>query len=197
LFRAFDADTSTFIVETTGDAWTRAGLDRMEKDEAIGFCEQLFARYLDGHRLMSNAGHLRGSNVWLNFPRVTNATWIMGNVVLMGDAAHSAHFSIGSGTKLALEDAIALARNLADGHAVPQVLQRYEEERKVEVLRLQSAARNSTEWFENVARYTDFEPDQFAYSLLTRSQRVSHENLRLRDSTYVDSVERWFARTAN
>jgi anthraniloyl-CoA monooxygenase len=121
----------------------------------------------------------------------------MGNVVLMGDAAHSAHFSIGSGTKLALEDAIALARAF-DTHRddVPAALAAYEAERKVEVLRLQSAARNSTEWFENVARYANLEPEQFAYSLLTRSQRISHENLRLRDRPWLEGMERWLAERA-
>jgi anthraniloyl-CoA monooxygenase len=122
---------------------------------------------------------------------------VMGNVVLMGDAAHSAHFSIGSGTKLALEDAIALARAF-DGHGadVPGALAAYESERKVEVLRIQSAARNSTEWFENVARYARLEPEQFAYSLLTRSQRISHANLRLRDRPWLEGVERWLAERA-
>ncbi len=117
----------------------------------------------------------------------------MGNVVLMGDAAHSAHFSIGSGTKLALEDAIALARAF-DAHAdVAAALAAYEAERKIEVLRIQSAARNSTEWFENVARYAHLEPEQFAYSLLTRSQRISHENLRLRDRAWLNGMEQWLA----
>jgi anthraniloyl-CoA monooxygenase len=118
----------------------------------------------------------------------------MGNVVLMGDAAHSAHFSIGSGTKLALEDAIALARAFdRHGANVPDALAAYEAERKIDVLRLQSAARNSTEWFENVARYVHLEPEQFAYSLLTRSQRISHENLRLRDRPWLEGMERWLA----
>ena len=121
----------------------------------------------------------------------------MGNVVLMGDAAHSAHFSIGSGTKLALEDAIALARAFdTHGADVPAALAAYEAERKVDVLRIQSAARNSTEWFENVARYAHLEPEQFAYSLLTRSQRISHENLRLRDRPWLEGMERWLAERA-
>ncbi len=193
----FDDDLSTFIVETHEDTWARAGLADADPDASVAFCERLFARHLDGHTLMTNARHLRGS-AWINFPRVSNATWVKDNIVLMGDAAHTAHFSIGSGTKLALEDAIALARTLQDkGNDVPAALAAYEAERKVEVLKLQSAARNSMEWFENVDRYARLEPEQFAYSLLTRSQRVSHENLRLRDRTYVEGVERWFAGRAS
>jgi anthraniloyl-CoA monooxygenase len=192
----FDRDTSTFIVETTEANWRAAGLDQLDAAGTIDFCERLFGPWLDGHRLLTNMRHLRGSQ-WLNFPRVANQHWVMGNVVLMGDAAHSAHFSIGSGTKLALEDAIALARAF-DTHPsdVPAALAAYEAERKLEVLRVQSAARNSTEWFENVARYVHLEPEQFAYSLLTRSQRISHENLRLRDRPWLEGMERWLAARA-
>jgi anthraniloyl-CoA monooxygenase len=187
----FNRDTSTFIVETTEPAWRAAGLDQLDGASTVAFCERLFAPWLDGHRLLANTNHPRGVQ-WTSFPRVANETWVMGNVVLMGDAAHSAHFSIGSGTKLALEDAIALARAF-DGHGA---LAAYESERKVEVLRIQSAARNSTEWFENVARYARLEPEQFAYSLLTRSQRISHANLRLRDRPWLEGVERWLAERA-
>jgi anthraniloyl-CoA monooxygenase len=194
----FDAETSTFIVEAPEDAWLGAGLDQMEKDESIAFCERLFARYLDGHRLMSNASHLRGSSQWIRFPRVVCERWVHHNgrapVVLMGDAAHTAHFSIGSGTKLALEDAIELTRCIARSpDDLAAALQAYESVRAVEVLRIQNAARNSTEWFENVARYVHLPPPQFAYSLLTRSQRISHENLRLRDRRYVEAYEDWIA----
>jgi len=196
----YDADTSTFIVETPEDVWQRAGLDRMSQEEGIAWCERLFAEQLDGHKLMSNASHLRGSAMWIAFPRVVCGRWIHWNgdtpVVLMGDAAHSAHFSIGSGTKLALEDAIELARSFAEQRAVRPALAAYQPARAVEVLKLQSAARNSMEWFENVARYTAMEAPQFAYSMLTRSQRLSHENLRLRDSAYVADFERWIARRA-
>ncbi len=209
----FDGDTSTFIVETPEEVWRRAGLDRMEKDESIAFCENLFGQYLDGHPLMSNAAHLRGSAQWIRFPRVVCRSWVHHNgrapVVLMGDAAHTAHFSIGSGTKLALEDAIELARCIlrscqgrdsrglrqaqAERDSLAQALADYEAVRSVEVLRIQNAARNSTEWFENVARYVHLPPEQFAYSLLTRSQRISHENLRLRDRNYVEEYEDWVA----
>ncbi len=197
----YDAETSTFIVETPEEVWQRAGLDAMSQEEGIAFCERLFARYLDGNKLMSNASHLRGSAIWIRFPRVVCRTWmhwvsIDGRAVpfvLMGDAAHTAHFSVGSGTKLALEDAIALARAMNANADLAAALPAYEAERSVEVLKIQNAARNSTEWFENVDRYTAFEAEQFAYSLLTRSQRISHENLRLRDGAFVARMESWFA----
>ncbi len=191
----FDADTATFIVECSESTWTRFGFDAMSKEESIATCERLFAKHLGGHRLMSNARHLRGSG-WINFPRVLCERWSHENVVLVGDAAATAHFSIGSGTKLAMEGAIALA---ADLHAEPSIaaaLAKYEAARRTEVLRLQSAARNSLEWFEHVERYLHLDPVQFTYSLLTRSQRISHENLRLRDKTWVEGAEAWFQRRA-
>ena len=199
----YDGDTSTFIVETPEEVWRRAGLDEMSQEEGVAFCERLFARYLDGHRLMSNASHLRGSAMWIKFPRIVCREWVHWNaiegrrvpVVLMGDAAHTAHFSIGSGTKLALEDAIELARSFeAHGaQGIDAVLAHYQELRAIEVLKIQSAARNSMEWFENVERYTAMEAEQFAYSMLTRSQRLSHENLRVRDPAYVARFEDWIA----
>ncbi len=198
----YDGDTSTFIVETPEEVWLKAGLDQMEKEDAIAYCEKLFAKYLDGNPLISNSAHLRGSAQWIRFPRVVCRTWVHHNgrqpVVLMGDAAHTAHFSIGSGTKLALEDAIELARVLSDGQneGLEQALARYEAIRSVEVLKIQNAARNSTEWFENVERYAHLPPEQFAYSLLTRSQRISHENLRVRDKAYVENYEDWIAGNA-
>jgi anthraniloyl-CoA monooxygenase len=192
----FDADTSTFIVECDEATWRALGFDQMSQEDGIAACEMLFERNLDGHRLMSNAAHLRGS-AWLNFPRVACERWYHGNVVLLGDAAHTAHFSVGSGTKLALEDAIGLADALHAGHELEEALEAYQEARRVEVLKLQSAARNSTEWFEAVPRYVRFEPMQFAYALLTRSQRVSHENLRLRDRTWLEGMEQWFAARAS
>jgi anthraniloyl-CoA monooxygenase len=197
----FDDDTSTFIVETPDEAWRAAGLDEMSKEDSIAFCERLFAKYLDGHRLMSNAYHLRGSAQWIRFPRVVNEQWVHHNgrapVVLMGDAAHTAHFSIGSGTKLALEDAIELADSIgAHPENLNAALTHYTQQRSVQVLRIQNAARNSTEWFENVARYATLAPEQFAYSLLTRSQRISHENLRARDADYLGGFEDWLAERA-
>ena len=183
------------------DRWKAHGLDQMEQPEAIAFCEKLFAKYLGGHPLISNATHLRGSANWIRFPRVVCERWthridVEGRsvpVVLMGDAAHTAHFSIGSGTKLALEDAIDLANEFERGGTVDHVLEGYEARRSVEVLKIQNAARNSTEWFENVPRYTGMQIEQFAYSLLTRSQRISHENLRVRDTEWLGGYERWLA----
>ena len=194
----FDGDTSTFIVECQEPTWRALGLDTPDQAESIAICERLFAKYLGGHALLTKPGHGRGS-AWLNFPRINCACWHHGNVVLMGDAAHTAHFSIGSGTKLALEDAIFLAEALHSPIYSNReaVFEAYQETRRVEVLKLQSAARNSTEWFENVPRYAQLEPMQFAYSLLTRSQRVSHENLRLRDKPWLEGVERWFAAQAD
>ncbi|MEO8335585.1 MAG: bifunctional salicylyl-CoA 5-hydroxylase/oxidoreductase [bacterium] len=192
----FDEHMSTFIVECDEASWRSAGFDTMDADQTIAACEALFAEWLGGHTLVSNAAH-RTSSPWTTFVRVKNARWFHDNVVLVGDAAHSAHFSIGSGTKLAMEDAIALARSLATTADVPSALQRYQDERVTESLRLQNAARNSMEWFEHVKRYIGLPAEQFAYSLLTRSQRVSHENLRLRDASYVAGVERWFASRAS
>ncbi|HSV20715.1 MAG TPA: bifunctional salicylyl-CoA 5-hydroxylase/oxidoreductase [Casimicrobiaceae bacterium] len=203
----YDGDTSTFIVETPEATWRAAGLDAMSQEEGIAFCERLFAAHLDGHPLMSNARHLRGSAMWIRFPRVVCRRWVHWSddagaqvpVVLLGDAAHSAHFSVGSGTKLALEDAIALADAVAaagSAGGLRDALAAYEAARSVEVLRIQNAARNSTEWFEHVARYVGLPLPQFAYSLLTRSQRISHENLRVRDAAFVAGLERWFAQQA-
>jgi anthraniloyl-CoA monooxygenase len=202
----YDGDTSTFIVETPESVWKAAGFETMTQGASIAFCENLFAKYLDGHELMTNAKHLRGSAHWIKFPRVICNQWVHWDTsadgrevpyVLMGDAAHTAHFSIGSGTKLALEDAIELADTFERvGHEVrgmKEVMTSYQATRSVEVLKIQNAARNSTEWFENVARYVNLPPQQFAYSLLTRSQRISHENLRLRDKQFVAAYERFMA----
>ncbi|MEX0921321.1 MAG: bifunctional salicylyl-CoA 5-hydroxylase/oxidoreductase [Rhodovibrionaceae bacterium] len=191
----FDPETSTFIVECSEETWRGLGLDQADTDETIALCEKIFGKYLDGHSLMSNARHLRGS-AWLNFQRVSCERWYHKNIVLMGDAAHTAHFSIGSGTKLAMEDAIDLAEGLHKKQSLAKALEDYQETRRVEVLKLQSAARNSTEWFEDLHRYLQQEPQQFMYSLLTRSQRVSHENLRLRDKDWLERAEAWFASTA-
>ncbi len=188
----FDDNTSTFIVECDEASWRAAGFDRMDTDQTIDACEVMFSDWLAGHRLQSNAVHRAGSP-WVNFVRVRNERWHHDNIVLIGDAAHSAHFSIGSGTKLAMEDAIGLVRALTTHGVIPTALEAYQADRGTEALRLQNAARNSMEWFENVKRYIHLDAEQFAYSLLTRSQRVSHENLRLRDATYVQGMERWFA----
>ena len=191
----FEPGASTFIVECTEATWLGLGFDQLDQDQTCRAAETLFADWLGGHALMSNARHIRGS-AWLNFPRVACSNWRDGKVILLGDAAHTAHFSIGSGTKLAFEDAIHLAGALTGGGDLDLALATYEAERRIEVLKLQSAARNSTEWFETVDRYVHLDPLQFTYSLLTRSQRVSHENLRLRDRDFLTGVERWFADSA-
>ena len=211
----FDEAMSTFIVEMPQPVWLAHGLHEMDSVDAIAWCERLFAKQLNGHSLISNATHKRGSSQWMQFPRITCASWThwldCGDshtpVVLLGDAAHTAHFSIGSGTKLALEDAVELDRALsacdfnADietrSAALAVALASYQAQRSVEVLKLQNAARNSTEWFEHVDRYASLDVEQFAYSLLTRSQRISHENLRTRDPEYIAAFERWFASKSN
>ena len=202
----FDGDTSTFIVETPEDVWQRAGIDEMSQEESIAFCEKLFAKHLDGAELMSNAAHLRGSANWIKFPRVICENWVQWNsidgkevpVVLMGDAAHTAHFSIGSGTKLAMEDAIELANSIAASTTgdMHEILASYQETRAIEVLKIQNAARNAMEWFEETGRYTNMPPEQFNFSLLTRSQRISHDNLRVRDADYIATYDKWFATKA-
>ena len=192
----FDDRTSTFIVECDEKSWRSAGFDTMDVAATIEACEAMFGKWLDGHQLLSNAAH-RASSPWTRFTRVRNEKWYHENIVLAGDAAHTAHFSIGSGTKLAMEDAIGLVRALSSSTDLQTALQAYQDDRSTEALRLQNAARNSMEWFEHVKRYIHLEPEQFAYSLLTRSQRVSHENLRLRDSTYVTGMERWLASRAS
>ena len=198
----FDEATTTFIVETPEHVWKAHGLDQADQEQSIAFCEKLFAANLQGERLMTNARHLRGS-AWLNFQRVRCEQWWHFNgrnhVVLMGDAVHTAHFAIGSGTKLAIEDAIELTRQFneigATREHIPAVLERYQALRGIDVLRLQNAAWNAMEWFEAVGqRYADtLPPEQFMYSMLTRSQRISHENLRLRDGAWLAGFERWFA----
>ena len=199
----FDDKTTTFIVECPEHVWLAHGLDTADQQQSIDFCESLFAENLKGEKLMTNARHLRGS-AWLNFQRVVCDQWWLKNrhgshVVLMGDAVHTAHFAIGSGTKLAFEDAIELVRQfklLGDApEKLSEVLDTYQSLRSVETLRLQNAAWNAMEWFEVCGeRYCDqLEPEQFMYSMLTRSQRISHENLRLRDKAWLEGYERWLA----
>jgi len=188
----YDTRHSTFILETTEDTWRRAGLDEAGEDDTVAFVEQLFARELDGHPILKNR------SLWRSFPTIRNARWHHDNMVLVGDAAHTAHFSIGSGTKLAMEDAIALARALVEHRDVPRALAAYETERRPQVEATQRAAQTSLEWFEQSERYHGrLEPLQFAFSLLTRSLRVTHENLRARDAKLVASVDRWFAERAS
>jgi anthraniloyl-CoA monooxygenase len=202
----FDDTTTTFIVECTDATWLAHGLDQADQDASIAFCEKVFADNLQGEKLLTNSRHLRGS-AWLNFQRVACEQWWLKNendshLVLMGDAVHTAHFAIGSGTKLAIEDAIELTRQFQllgdDPSQIGEVLDSYQALRRVETLRLQNAAWNAMEWFEVCGqRYCDqLAPEQFMYSMLTRSQRISHENLRLRDPQWLGGYERWFAEQA-
>jgi anthraniloyl-CoA monooxygenase len=183
----FDRDTSTFIVETDEDSWRAAGLDRMSAEQGVAYCERLFAEELEGHPLLLNKSE------WIAFQRVTNATWHTGNVVLIGDAAHTAHFSIGSGTKLAMEDSIALCAALEEHRDVKEALAAYEESRWIDVAKLQKTARTSQTFFEEIRRYADSDPMQLMLAMMTRSKRVTHENLRVRDPEFIASVDRWFA----
>ena len=191
----FDKDTATFIVECSQKTFDAYGFGEIGQQETIAICEEIFRDHLDGHKLMTNANHIRGS-AWIRFPRVLCEKWSHENVVLLGDASATAHFSIGSGTKLALESAISLARHVTDEPDLKVAFEKYEEARRLEVLRLQSAARNSVEWFEDVERYLDLDPVQLNYSMLTRSQRISHENLRARDANWLEGAEKWFMEQA-
>lgn len=188
----FDQELSTFIVECGPETYDAFGFEHMNHEESAETCRKLFEQHLDGEALMTNSSHIRGS-AWINFPRVLCHNWVKDNVVLIGDAAHTAHFSIGSGTKLGFEDAISLAQHLNSGASVSESLAAYQDERELEALKLQSAARNSMSWFEDIERYLDYDLKQFTYALLTRSQRVSHENLRLRDKNWLESIEADFS----
>ena len=184
----FEEGHGTWIVECHRDVYERAGL--VEDDEAatVAFCEELFAPWLDGHRLLANR------SLWRTFPTVKCERWHHGNVVLLGDAAHTAHFSIGSGTKLAMEDAVALAAAFREHGAadVPAVLAAYQEARWVDVIKTQKAAQTSLEWFENSARYARQPPVQFSFNLMTRSKQITYDNLALRDPELVRRVTEWY-----
>ncbi|HEX6468826.1 MAG TPA: bifunctional salicylyl-CoA 5-hydroxylase/oxidoreductase [Streptosporangiaceae bacterium] len=192
----YNDEMSTFIVEMNDAVWHAAGFDRLARGdlgpgasdvESIEFCEKLFADILGRHTLVPN------NSKWLNFTTVRNRTWRHGNVVLLGDAAHTAHFSVGSGTKLAMEDALALAACLHEHPGVDAALAAYEDERRPVVESTQRAAQASLEWFENIGQYLHQEPPQFAFNILTRSRRVTYDNLRLRDPEFVEEVDGWFA----
>jgi anthraniloyl-CoA monooxygenase len=186
----FSGDTGTFIVECAEDVWLRAGLDQASEAESIAYCEKLFAPNLKGARLLSNR------SLWISFPTLTTARWryttAHQNIALLGDAAHTAHFSIGSGTKLAMEDAIALANALGQYSDIQRALAEYELERKPIVETLQAAAQESRVYFENIKRYLSLDPIPFTFQLLTRSGRVSYDDLRLRDPRFGALVDRWF-----
>ncbi|HVS17643.1 MAG TPA: FAD-dependent monooxygenase [Planctomycetota bacterium] len=180
---------STFIVECHEDAWRRAGLDRADEDRTVAYFEALFAEHLRGHRLLKNR------SIWRSFPTVHNERWHHDNVVLVGDSAHSAHFSVGSGTKLAMEDAIALCEAFGE-HGfddVPRVLAAYEDARRIDVLKIQRAAATSLRWFEECEQYVDQPPLQFTFNLMTRSRRITWDNLALRDPDLIERVRLWYA----
>ncbi|MDR6979954.1 anthraniloyl-CoA monooxygenase [Streptomyces sp. 3330] len=182
----YAADASTVIVEMREEVWRATGFDELDAPESVERCAKIFADALGGRPLTSN------NSTWTTFRTVVNERWSHGNVVLLGDAAHTAHFSIGSGTKLAVEDALALAACLHEHQHLPAALTAYEEERRPVVASTQRAARASLEWFENIGLYADQPPRRFAFNLLTRSRRVTHDNLRLRDPLFTDAVEREF-----
>lgn len=181
----FEQGRGTWIVECREETWRKAGLDRLDEAQSAAFCERLFAEHLAGEKLLINR------SIWRTFPTIRCASWRHDNVVLLGDAAHTAHFSIGSGTKLAMEDAIELADAVA-AHpgAVPTALQAYEDERRLDVLKIQRAAQTSLEWFENSERYLGQSPERFVFNLMTRSKKITYDNLRLRDPALVARVDR-------
>jgi anthraniloyl-CoA monooxygenase len=192
----YDERGSTFIVEMHDDVWRAAGFDATEgnvfepgqsDEESVKKIRELFAHVLDGHELMAN------NSRWLRFATIRNARWRHQNMVLLGDAAHTAHFSIGSGTKLAMEDALALAASIHEHDDLGAALAAYEDERRPVVESTQRAAQASLEWFENLGQYTHQEPMRFAFNILTRSRRVTYDNLRLRDPEFVDAADAWFA----
>jgi anthraniloyl-CoA monooxygenase len=186
----YESERSTFIVEATDATWRSAGLENATEAQTIAFCERLFRDELSGHRLLANR------SLWRSFPTIRNERWYWKNFVLAGDAAHTAHFSVGSGTKLAMEDAVALVDALRQHRKIPDALAAYETARRPPVESLQRAAQASLQWFEDTERYMDLDPIQFAFTLVTRSLRVTHENLRRRDPAFVQRVDEWFAERA-
>ncbi|MEJ1114373.1 bifunctional salicylyl-CoA 5-hydroxylase/oxidoreductase [Paenarthrobacter sp. CCNWLY172] len=192
----YSDEGSTFIVEMHQDVWHAAGFDEtanevfppgVSDEKAIAKIREIFAEELNGYEVLTN------NSKWINFTTVRNENWRHNNVVLLGDAAHTAHFSIGSGTKLAMEDSLALAACLHEHPDVESALAAYEAERRPVVASTQRAAQASLEWFERIGQYKDQDPTQFAFNLLTRSRRITQENLRLRDPEFADAVDRDFA----
>lgn len=183
----YNNELTTWIVETTEETWRKAGLDKASETDSVAYLEKLYAPELDGHRLLTNR------SIWRTFPTIKCARWVHKNIALAGDAAHTAHFSIGSGTKLAMEDAIALYQACQRHPKVSDALAAYEAQRIEEAGRLQTTAKTSLEWYENVARYVGMEPEQLTFSMMSRSKRVTYDNLKLRDPAYGTSIDRWFA----
>src|SRR6266540_5664874 len=185
----YEMGASTWIIETNADTWERWGFEKMDEPHMLRALERIFAEELDGHRLIANR------SLWRNFPNIRNATWVMDRVVLVGDAKATAHFSIGSGTKLAMEDAIALFDSLRIEGGVKTALARYDAQRREDVEKTQHAADVSLAWFENMRRYWSMDPPQFAFGVLSRSKQITYENVRLRDPEFLEGVTRWFANT--
>src|SRR6185295_10558492 len=185
----YEPDRSTWVIETDEQTWKNFGFDKLSETEMLPVIEHVFAEELDGHRLINNR------SLWRNFPTITNKTWVMGNAVLVGDAKATAHFSIGSGTKLAMEDAIALYEAFRKHHDVKPALKVYDTARREEVEKTQHAANVSLAWFEHMRRYWGMEPEQFAFGVMSRSKQITWENLELRDPEFVRQVHRWFAHT--
>ncbi len=182
-----EAPCSTFIVEATDETFRRSGLSETDEAKTVAYCQALFQDELQGGRLIPNR------SLWRRFPTIVNEAWHDGSMVLIGDAAHTAHFSVGSGTKLAMEDSIALASALSEEASIPEALSRYEKERRGPVASLQRSAQASLEWFEDTERYTAAPGIQFGFNLVTRSLRITHEDLRKRDPAYIARIDAWFA----
>ncbi len=186
----YDGDMTTWIVETTDEAWRNAGLDDATEEDTVAFTRDLYADLLDGSEIVTN------KSLWRNFPTIRCRSFVHDNMVIMGDAAHTAHFSIGSGTKLAMEDAIALYEEFRAHDTVAAALAGYDANRHDEVGRLQHAAEVSLSWFEHVERYWHMAPMQFAFSLMSRSKAITYDNLRIRDAGFVTDMDRWFSNDA-
>ncbi len=186
----YNTEMSTWIVETTGETWEKAGMADASEDDTVAYCAELYRDILDGHSVIKNR------SLWRNFPTIMLESYVHENMVIMGDAAHTAHFSIGSGTKLAMEDAIALYEEFVVHGNVKDALAGYDANRHDEVGRIVHAAETSLVWFEQLDRYWDMDPTQFAFSLMSRSKAITYDNLRLRDETFVDEVDAWFAADA-
>jgi anthraniloyl-CoA monooxygenase len=183
----YEPDRSTWVIETDEQTWKNFGLDKLSETEMLPVIEEVFAEELDGHKLINNR------SLWRNFPTITNKTWVKDNAVLVGDAKATAHFSIGSGTKLAMEDAIALYEAVRRHPEVSKALKVYDTARREEVEKTQHAANVSLAWFEHMRRYWGMEPEQFAFGVMSRSKQITWENLELRDEAFVRRVHRWFA----
>ena len=187
----YEPDRSTWVIETDEQTWKNFGFDRLSETEMLPVIEHVFEQELDGHRLIANR------SLWRNFPTITNKTWVKGNAVLVGDAKATAHFSIGSGTKLAMEDAIALYECIGKESEIKKALHIYDTARREEVEKTQHAANVSLAWFEHLKRYWGMDPQQFAFGVMSRSKQITWENLELRDPEFIKKIHQWFAQKVN